>query len=445
MRALRTILLLFLPLLLAAGCEYLPTWKAPSWVPGYGVEEPPPPPAAYAAHERTLAFSGERAFAHLEALVAIGPRPMGSEGAAAARDYIRSQIEALGLEVNERVATLERPPGWPFAGPPPPPGDEGEDEEAVEAAAEESDDLLRIVQLTTNVPGASEDLLAFAAQYDTRHFESFEFVGANDGASGAAVLLEMARVLAENPFPYTAHFLFLEGEDPGPPDSELPRFLGSGVIAREVVASGWKPHVRALVAFDRVCDADLRIARDLRSHRPARDEFWEAAARMGYGDAFRWDAPFETPGASHLPFVRLGFRRVVLLADTRFGGDEPPGTYAHSEDDIPAHCAPESLEIVGRVTLETLSELADSLAKIDRVSPPPPAPGSEEAEEEGEPVDAEAAEASGEDAAGEEGPATESEPDAEPDVWTDPEPEAGPGSGSDAGETGAAGEADPEP
>ena len=62
------------------------------------------------------------------------------------------------------------------------------------------------------MPGESDDLVVLAAPFDSAPFESFTHVGANNGASGAALLLEMARVLSVDPIPYTVWFAFLDGE-----------------------------------------------------------------------------------------------------------------------------------------------------------------------------------------------------------------------------------------
>ena len=61
-------------------------------------------------------------------------------------------------------------------------------------------------------------------------------------------------------------------------------------------------------------------------------------------------------------------RSVVAIEDTSFGGDEAPGVFADSAEDVPAHCAPESLETVGLVALEALDTIGRRLAKIDRFS-----------------------------------------------------------------------------
>jgi Zn-dependent M28 family amino/carboxypeptidase len=333
---------LWIPLLAmvasAAGCK-----SAPAQPPE------PPPPAVPAASD----FSGDAAFAHLRALAEIGPRVAGTPGAAAARAYLRRELEKLGLHVEERR----------FNGPPGPDG----------VAPE-------LVNLVAVIPGASAQIFVLAAAYDTRRFENLRFVGANDGASAPALLLELARVIQATPLHYTTWIVFLDGEAlraPGAAADAEPAHAGSVVLAQELLAEPSAPTLRLLVAFQQVGDSDLHIARDLRSHRLYREEFWFAAARLRRKDAFRPDDPFESPAGSHEPFLAAGFRGAVLITDPAYGGNEPPGTFANSENDTPERCSPQSLASVGAVTLEALDRISERLAKIDRFvkSATPPAPG----------------------------------------------------------------------
>jgi hypothetical protein len=332
----------------ASGCQNAPA--KPS--------EPPPIPGA------ATEFSGDTAFQHLRALAAIGPRVAGTPEADQTRAYLRGELEKLGLSVEERR----------FQGPP---GPEGASQE--------------LVNLVAVIPGASPQLFVLTAPYDTRPFDSFRFVGANDGASGPALLLELARVIQARPLPYTTWIVFLDREAPraGDPTGE-PLLAGSSVLATELLSGANPASVRLVVSFQQVGDADLRIARDLRSHRLFREEFWLAAARLGRGDAFRADDLFESPPGSHLSFIAIGYRGVVLISDPSYGGDEPPGAFANSEDDTPERCSPQSLATVGMVTLAALERIGERLAKIDRyakpIEEPAPAPAPSEAAAESEPV-----------------------------------------------------------
>jgi hypothetical protein len=307
---------------------------------------PPPPPPPPPPPD----FSGELAFGHLEQLASIGPRVSNTAGGEAARAYIREQLEVLGLEVIEQSEVIEL----------------------------DVDGQVRSIPFTNLVgvvPGESADLVVLAAPFDSQSFEDFRFVGANDGASGAALLLELARVLAERPLHYTTWLVFLDGDSPPVPEpADEESYLGSRILVGELLEQQQLDSVRIAVYFNQVADAELDLARDLRSHRRFRDAFFEAARRQGHADAFPPDAPLESPGGGHLVFLAARMRRVVLLTDDRFGGDEVPGIYSHTEQDDVAQCSPESLDTVGRVAEAALRDISATLAKIDRFARRPQAP-----------------------------------------------------------------------
>ena len=291
-------------------------------------------------------FSGALAWADLEDL-AQGPRALGSEGAEAARSHIKARLAAAGITVDTITTTAESKGFGPLA----------------------------LTHLVATLPGASPDRIVLIAPYGSGVYDGFEFVGANDGASGAALLIEMARALSARSLPYTVELVWLEGEGRighGTGDERELRWLGSRGLAQRWAETGHLHGIRLLVSFNRVCDADLRIARDSGSHREFREEFWRVARHLGVSDAFSSTRDYESVDASIAPFRDLGVRAVVAIEDTAFGGDEAPGLYAGREDVI-AHCAPESLEVVGRVAVETVTSIATRLAKIDRFARTPTA------------------------------------------------------------------------
>jgi len=296
-------------------------------------------------------FSGQRAWKHLEALAAIGPRAVGTPGAARAREYITSQLAAVGLEAKPTSMELQ-------------------------LGSEEQPTALELVNLTATVRGKSSDLILVIAPYDSAYHGSFRFVGVNDGASGAAVLLELARVLVEKPLPYTTRFLFLDGEAPlgrGTDDDRASALLGSRLAARTLEREGDLSKVRLLLHLNRVSDADLRIARDRFSHRIYRDAFWIAAARLGHRDIFPAGSSFEAPDSGHRVFFDRGMRRVVTIEDTGFG-DGGTELARNTEEDTLDHSSEASLAIVGQVVLSGLRDISASLERIDRFSEAPTIP-----------------------------------------------------------------------
>jgi hypothetical protein len=313
---------------------------------GGAPSQPAPPATPHTDATAPHSFSSARAWSDLEALSALGPRVSGSKAAGDARRYITQQLEAAGLPVLEIEARREL----------------------------EGVGSLEWTHVATTIEGTSPELFVLLAPYDTGHFEEFSFLGVNDGASGAALLLELARVLAARELPYTTRLVFVDGEGRfgrGGSDLEELRWLGSQTLAETMEEEGLLPSIRLLLAVNRVCDAEIRIARDLGSHRHHREEFWKVAAALGHVEAFPPEQGFESVQASHRAFAARGVRPVVAIVDTAFGGDAPPGVYADSEEDAIVHCAPESLEVVGTVTLRALETIGRRLAKIDRFSQSP--------------------------------------------------------------------------
>jgi hypothetical protein len=320
-----------------------------------GRPAPPTPPAPPPAPDPSL-YSGERAWEHLERLVEIGPRVTGTPAAEEARSYIRAQLEALGLEPSS--VSFGMSVGLP----------DGKIEEVI------------LESLVAEMPGESEDLVILAAPFDSRRFESFTHLGANNGASGAALLLEMARVLSLDPLPYTVWLAFLDGEAPYVEGSRAEQgFVGSQALVAELHETDALPRVRLVVYFNQVADRDLVIAKDLNSDRVVRQRFEHAAKELGHESVFPQDQPFSRPPGGHLVFLSVGIRRVMAIIDDRFGGDEAPGIYRETEEDTLERCDPESLAIVGTVGKAGLEEVVALLQKVDRFSRrpvpvPPPEP-----------------------------------------------------------------------
>jgi hypothetical protein len=301
-----------------------------------------------AASARIASFSVDRAWRDLRVLTEGGERPVGSRGNDRARDYLREELEDLGVEVES----------W-----------EVDYASAAGSSSGAGVPEIRVINLSAIIPGTrSQHRFLLVAPFDSRSFDEFEFVGANDGASGAAVVLEIARTIAADPLPYAVEIVFLDGQSPfSSPD-------GHGAVYREVgslglasrIQEGGISGVRVMVYLNRVGDADLRIARDLMSHRIYREEFWKAAAALDRTRAFPRDAAFENAGIAHGVFGQIGLRQIVTIVDTSFGGDQPPGLYAGTAQDTIDRCSPESLETVGVVVLQALDAIAGRLAKIDR-------------------------------------------------------------------------------
>ena len=296
-------------------------------------EAPPAPPPVVPGE-----FRGERAIGHLRGLVAIGPRVAGTSGAEAAVAYVRRHLEAAGHAVEARGGELPGEPPIPFT------------------------------NLSVTIPGtAGYPPLLLATPLDTAPAEHFDLLGANEGASGAALLLELARVVPAGMLAHTVelHFLGAELRDPGHP------WAGTRLLEERAASA------RAFVYLHQLADRDLDVRRDLVSQRVLRDTFFGAAARLGLGDAFVRDAPFDQVPGGHRWLFDRGIHHVVALSDTRYGGDMAPGSFWRTAEDDLERVSEESLGAAGRVVVAGLRDLSALLERVDahvRV----PAPAEEE-------------------------------------------------------------------
>src|SRR5262245_14135006 len=304
---------------------------------------PPPPPSepASPAEKRPEDFSGERAAAHLEALASIGPRPAASEGAQRAREYIAGSLRGLDVEVVEQRTRVEGKD--PVAG-------------------------VETVNLFATIPGASPDAILLVAPYDSP-------ADARDGASGAALVLELGRALQASHPAYTVWLAFVEGDAlaPGASRAAAKEIVGTRALVAGLGGGGGDrlARVRVAVYFDRVATPDLRVARDLLSNRTWREEFWASARRLGHTDTFPPDAAFESVEAGQRAFLAVGMRRAVAIAGAAAppGGDAKPGEGGAAPEgatEPSASRSAESLDVVGAVSLDALAAISERLAKIDR-------------------------------------------------------------------------------
>jgi len=129
-------------------------------------------------------FDSNRAWTDLERQVAFGPRPAGSAALAQCRQYIEAQLKAAGITYREQAFDAMTPAG-----------------------------VIKMVNVIGTIPGRRPERIALATHYDTKRFQQFKFVGASDGASSTAAVLELARVLKNRQNEFTIELLFLDGEE----------------------------------------------------------------------------------------------------------------------------------------------------------------------------------------------------------------------------------------
>ena len=263
-------------------------------------------------------FDSNRAWEHLRQLVALGPHPAGSPAVEQARSYIKRQLREAGVGASEQAWDDQTP-----AGP------------------------IHMVNLAATIPGASPSRLVIAGHYDTKRFREFPFVGANDGGSSAAFLIELARVLKPRRSPLTIELLFLDGEEAVIDWKGTDHTYGSRHYVEAAKRAGTLGSLKAMVLVDMIADRDLHIKRDVNSTPWLTNIIWNAAARQKLTDVFQpISAQIED---DHLPFVQAGVPSVDII-DLEY----PPW---HTAGDTLDACSARSLQVVGDVLFAALPEI----------------------------------------------------------------------------------------
>ena len=250
-------------------------------------------------------FDGQRALADVEAQVAFGPRTPGSTGHAQVQEWMRAELSAAGWESRIQSAKML---GHPIEN----------------IIAYRGDETPRLI---------------LGAHYDTRMFADHDpdpakhtqpVPGANDGASGVAVLLELARVLPERTIPIW--LVFFDAEDNGRIQG-WDWILGSQAFVAEM---DFRPE--AMVLVDMIGDADLNVYIEQNSDPTLVAEIWGVAAELGYEESII-PVPKYSMLDDHTPFLEAGIPAVDLI-----DFDYP---YWHTIADTPDKVSAESLEIIG--------------------------------------------------------------------------------------------------
>jgi len=272
------------------------------------------------APSATGGFDGQKAYEHVARLVAIGPRTPGSEGIRRAQEYIRNQLPSFGCPVEEEDFHASTPIG-----------------------------RVAMKNFLVKIPGARPEVVVFAGHYDTKRLENF--VGANDGGSSAALLLELARVLCSRKNALTVWLAFFDGEEAFGEWSDTDSRYGSREMAARLAMAGELKRIKAFLLCDLIGDRNLRLKRESNSTRWLTDLVWSTAARLGYQNIFTSDEVAIED--DHLSFLARG----VPAADV-IDLDAP---YWHTAGDTLDKISPHSLAIVGHVFLESLAALEKKL------------------------------------------------------------------------------------
>lgn len=256
-------------------------------------------------NDQLVSFDGSRAYQDVITQVEMGPRTPGSEGHLKIRAWIKDQLEIAGWTVD--IQETQRM-GQPI----------------FNVVAKRSPDQ------PAYILGAHYDTRFFADHDPDPNLQSDPVPGANDGASGVAVLLELARTLPEGSTP--VWLVFFDAEDNGRIEG-WDWILGSRSFAESLAA---KP--QGVVIVDMIGDADLNIYLEKNSDESLRAEIWSVADRLGYGQQFINKEKYSMLD-DHTPFLEAGIPAVDLI-----DFDYP---YWHTTQDTPDKVSADSLHAVG--------------------------------------------------------------------------------------------------
>jgi glutaminyl-peptide cyclotransferase len=266
------------------------------------------------------AFDSSRSFQYVKDIVAFGPRPLGSANHKKVEDYILAHLK--GDEVEDDSFTIDSTEG-----------------------------KFPVRNIIAKFPGTRDGIIVIASHYDTNWpLRNINYVGANDGGSSSALLLEIANQLrGKTRDGYSVWLLWDDGEE----SMRLPWYdpealYGVRHLAQKWAADGTIKKIKAFLLEDMIGDADLDILRDDNSTPWVEDLIYKSASHLGYQSHF-----FEQSTAmedDHKPFMELGVPSADLI-DFTYGYNN---VFWHTKDDTVDKLSPKSLEIVGKVTLQTV-------------------------------------------------------------------------------------------
>ena len=259
------------------------------------------------------AFDATRAFEHLKAIVAIGPRPAGSPGAARTRDYIKKEMAAIGLTAAEQSFDADTPAG-----------------------------RLRMSNLVVTIPGTGRNRLVLGGHYDTKLFKEFRFVGANDAGSSTAFLIEFARALKARQNAVTIDLVFFDGEE-AIGEWETGNTWGSRHYVDAARTDGTLQQIKAMILVDMIAEKDPMFRRESLSTPWLKDIIWSTAAKLNRPEFMAEEMEVKD---DHVPFLKAGIPAVDII-DIAY-------PEWHTADDTIDKLSPIGLQAVGDVLLAAL-------------------------------------------------------------------------------------------
>src|SRR6267143_6612948 len=293
-----------------AAAQPLPISAAASAPPQTADEAPPP--------EKTGGFDGKRAFAQVVKQVSFGPRPSGSQAIVHLQDYLQTELKSYGCNMETDSFGADTPVG-----------------------------RLPMKNILVKILGENPDVILLGTHYDTLLKDNF--VGADDGGSSTALMLELARLLCAQHRKYAVWIAFFDGEEAMKQWSANDSRYGSRQMAARFAASGDIKKIKVFLLADIVGGRKAQFLRESSSTPALIDLVWNTAAKLGYSAIFRNDAT--SAEDDHDSFLKRGVPAVDVIGDFVNNG------YWHTPQDSLDKISTKTLAIVGHVFLESVKQL----------------------------------------------------------------------------------------
>jgi len=283
---------------------------------------PVPPQVAAPDNAPLPHIDSKRAFQYTREVTAFGPRYMGSENHKNLERYILDHLK----------------------------GDQVEDDAFTADTVEGKFPVRNII---AKFPGTKDGIIVILGHYDTNYpLRNTGYVGANDGGSSTAILLEYANQLrGKKRDGYSVWLVWTDGEEAVQKWSDTDSLYGARHLAEKWEKDGTLKKIKALMVMDMIGDADLNIDRNATGAPWLLDLIYAAAERLGYQSHFY--ARQSSIEDDHLPFVKRGVPSADVI-DLDYGYNN---VFHHTPQDTMDKLSPKSLEIVGDTILETIHML----------------------------------------------------------------------------------------
>ena len=273
---------------------------------------------AYKKSSHLMVFNGENAYQHVVKQVGFGARVPGSQAHFLTQLYIQDELSKNGWQIDIQKGDFK------------------------------GQQIINIIACPQSCSTVERPWIILGAHYDSRIYadhdlditqRKFPVPGANDGASGVAVLLELARVLPQN-HEKSVWLVFFDAEDNGNIEG-WEWIMGSTYFVENLKS---KPD--AAVIVDMVGDTDLNIFKEHNSDIILTNEIWKVANELGYSNTFISMLKYRMID-DHIPFINAGIPAVDII-----DFDYP---YFHTTSDTIDKVSWQSLSIVGDTLLTWLS------------------------------------------------------------------------------------------